>query len=443
MSSRDLRRTAQRMIRAALAAADPQKAVLRAVAVEQDTLIAGRTRYRLDRFDRVLVLGAGKASAAMAVALESLLKKRITTGVLSVRDEPLRRPRRIECLLSGHPVPDARGEQAARRIAELARSATARDLVICLISGGASALLPAPAEGITLEDKQAITKLLLASGATIHELNAVRKHLSSVKGGQLARLAAPATVLTLILSDVPGDDLDVIGSGPTVPDRSTFADSVKILRRNRVWDQAPASIRERFSRGERGEISETPKPGDALFRKVQNLIVGSNRLALAAAAVEAKAAGFRPLILSSQIEGETRDVAFVHAAIAREIRERGVPIKAPACVLSGGETTVTIKGNGKGGRNQEFALAAALKLARMPDVLACSFGTDGSDGPTDAAGAIATGETILRSQRSAQADLDSNNSYEFFRELGDLVQTGPTGTNVMDVRFVLVDRAFE
>ncbi|MBK9170988.1 MAG: glycerate kinase [Bryobacterales bacterium] len=438
-----LRTHALRLFRAALKAADPYEAVLRHVRVDGGTLIAGRARYPLDRYRRILVLGAGKAGARMAQAVERLLGKRISGGLLNVKYGHTARLRRVELNECGHPVPDEAGVAGAARIAALAQSAGPDDLVICLISGGASALTPLPPPPITLAEKQATTRLLLACGANIHELNAVRKHLSAFKGGQLARLAAPAPVLALLLSDVIGDDLDVIGSGPTVGDRSTFASAWGIFERYGIAGQAPASVRERFAQGMRGEIAETPKPGDPVFGKVRNLVVGSNRLAVDAAAREARALGYRTLVLSTSIEGETRDVARMHAAIAREIRESGRPLKPPACIITGGETTVTLRGQGKGGRNQEFVLAAGIDLAGEPNTVVLSGGTDGTDGPTDAAGAIADGRTAARAAAAGlepAAFLDRNDSYSFFDTLGDLIRTGPTNTNVMDVRIVLVGR---
>jgi hydroxypyruvate reductase len=288
-----------------------------------------------------------------------------------------------------------------------------------------------------LEEKQATTRLLLACGATIHEINTVRKHISRIKGGQLARLAAPARVESLLLSDVIGDDLDVIGSGPTAPDASTFASAGAILDRFEIRHRVPASVRTRIERGARGEIPETPKPADPLFARVRNTVVGGNRLALDAAARAARQLGYRTLILSSTIEGETREIARMHAAIAREISSTGRPVRPPACIVTGGETTVTIKGDGLGGRNQEFVLAAALDIAGLPRVVIFSAGTDGSDGPTDAAGAIADGRTLARNPE-ARRSLDRNDSYHYFQPLGDLVITGPTNTNVMDVHLILV-----
>jgi glycerate 2-kinase len=429
-----LSRDALRIFHAALKAAAPSEAVLRHVKLARNLLTAGRERYRLDKFRNIYVIGAGKASAQMAQPIDRLLGKRIAGGLINVKYDHTARLRRIELNECGHPIPDRKGELGAQRIADITRQAGPDDLVICLISGGASALLPLPAPPVTLEEKQETTRLLLHCGANIHELNCVRKHISAVKGGQLAQLAWPATVLTLILSDVIGDDLDVIGSGPTVPDRSTFAEARAILAKYGIGGKVPAAVRERLS----GKASETPKPGDKIFENVQNLIVGSNRLAVDAAAEKARALGYHTLVLSTFIEGETRDVARVHAAIAKEIRATGRPVKPPACVISGGETTVTIRGTGQGGRNQEFALAAALDIAGLKDVVILSAGTDGTDGPTDAAGAIADGSTIARAGIDAAACLANNDSYHFFEHLGDLIKTGPTGTNVADIRILLL-----
>jgi hydroxypyruvate reductase len=354
-----------------------------------------------------------------------------------VKDGHVAKLRRIELNECGHPVPDARGVAGAGRIARIAAGAQEDDLVVCLISGGASALLPLPAEGVTLEEKQAITRLLLASGANIHEINTLRKHISGIKGGQLARLAAPATVEALLLSDVIGDSPGVIGSGPAAPDASTYAEAAGILDKYGIRGRAPVSVRERIGRGARGEILETPKPGDPIFARVRNTVVGSNRLALGAAARRARQLGFRTLILSSEIEGETREIARMHAAIARQIARAGQPVKPPACIITGGETTVTIKGDGLGGRNQEFVLAAAIDIAGLDNTVVFSAGTDGTDGPTDAAGAVADGQTLRRNP-GARPCLDHNDSYHYFQSLGDLVITGPTNTNVMDVRIILV-----
>ncbi len=430
-----------RIFQVALKAADPVEAVRRHLALEGGVLVAGRRRYRLDAFRDIYVLGAGKASATMAVAVERLLRRRIRGGLINTKYGHLARLRRLELNECGHPVPDENGVRGAERIAAVARQAGAEDLILCLISGGASALMPLPAAPLTLAEKQSATKLLLACGANIHEMNAVRKHLSAVKGGQLARLASPAAVLALMLSDVIGDDLDVIGSGPTAPDRSTFAAAYGILEKYGLVERVPASVRQRLEAGLSGAIPETPKPGDAVFERTQNLLVGSNRLAVDAAAGAARKLGYNTLVLSTMIEGETREVARMHAAIAKEILHSRRPLRPPGCVISGGETTVTLRGDGLGGRNQEFVLAAASDLAGCAPVVVLSGGTDGTDGPTDAAGAIADGASLERAARlglDARRYLDRNDSYRFFQPLGDLLLTGPTGTNVMDVRLVLV-----
>jgi glycerate 2-kinase len=431
-----LRSDALRIFYSALKASDPKEAVLRHVRVSDGVLFAGKRRYRLEAFRNIYLTGAGKASARMAVAVERLLGKRITGGLLNVKHGHVAKLRRIRLNECGHPVPDEAGVQGAQEIGNIAAKAGEDDLLICLISGGGSALLPFPAQPVTLAEKQDTTQLLLRSGANIHEINTVRKHISSIKGGQLAALAWPAQVLSLILSDVIGDDLDVIGSGPTAPDSSTFLDALAVLEKFGLTNLVPPPVSERIRAGVAGEIPETPKS----LERVQNLIVGSNQLALDAAAGAARGLGYRPLILSSFIEGETRDVAKVHAAIAKEVLSSGRPVKRPACVISGGETTVTIKGNGLGGRNQEFALAAAMDIAAISGVLMLSGGTDGSDGPTNAAGALCDGTTIARAEKlglNAADFLARNDSYHFFEPLGDLIKTGPTGTNVMDVRLAL------
>jgi hydroxypyruvate reductase len=420
----NLRKEASRIFQAALLAADPAEAVRR-----HFTLPSAKSA----KYDRIFVVGAGKATAQMARAMEQILGKRITGGLINIKHGHAARLTRIEQNECGHPVPDEAGVRGAQRIAAMAREATARDLLICLISGGASALLPLPAANVGLAEKQATTNLLLGCGATIHEINAVRKHISAIKGGQLAALAAPAKVISLILSDVVGDNLDVIGSGPTSPDASTFETARAVFDKYGVWNKVPRSVRERLERGVQGKIAETPKTLD----NVDNRIIGSNRLALDAAAKEARVLGYKTLILSSTVEGETREIAGMHAAIAREIRQSGHPLKPPACVISGGETTVTLHGKGKGGRNQEFALASAVGIAGLQDVLIFSAGTDGTDGPTDAAGAQADGLTLSRGPEALRR-LANNDSYNFFTPLKDLIMTGPTGTNVMDIHLILV-----
>ena len=411
------RKHALQIFRAALHAADPYAAVLRHLHFDGRTLIAGRRRSRIADFDAIQVIGAGKGSAAMARAVEHLLGRRLTRGLVNVPDGTTAKVRRIELNFAGHPIPDERGERGALQMLEMARAAGPRDLIICVISGGASALLPAPAPALSLAAKQEITRKLLQAGATIQELNTVRKHLSLIKGGRLAAAAAPACVLSLILSDVIGDDLDVIGSGPTVRDLSTAEQAGSVLRKFGV--SVPAGV-----------LLESPDVTQA-----HNLIVGSNRLAMDAAAAKAKELGYRTMVLSSSVDGETREVARVHAAIVKEILAAGRPLRRPGCVLSGGETTVTVHGHGLGGRNQEFVLAAAIALEGQGPVTIFSAGTDGLDGPTDAAGAIADETTRMVGAREF---LDNNDSYHFFDKIDGLVKTGPTGTNVMDVRILLV-----
>ena len=436
-----LRRQAKTIFRAALQAADPVQAVLRHVSVRNGKLVVGRRRYQLDEYGRVLVIGAGKAGASMARALERLLGKGITGGLVNVKYGHVAKLRRVELNECGHPVPDAAGVEGARRIATIAAQAEERDLVLCVISGGGSALMPLPADPVTLNEKQATTRLLLECGANIHEINAVRKHISAIKGGQLSRLAWPATVVSLLLSDVIGDDLDVIGSGPTAPDASTFAGAKKVLERYGIYRKVPPAVRRRIEDGIRGKTPETPKIAAKELTRTQNIVVGSNRLAVDAAAAKARELGFRTLVLSTFLEGETRDAGRMHAAIAKEIHASGRPLRRPACVISGGETTVTIRGKGLGGRNQEFVLAAAKDISGLPETVVLSGGTDGTDGPTDAAGALADGRTLTRAAKlglDVDACLANNDSYHFFEPLGDLLKTGPTNTNVMDVRLVLI-----
>jgi glycerate 2-kinase len=423
-----LRQHALKVFRAALAAADPEQAVTRHLRRDGPHLRVGARRYYLPGFDRIQIVGAGKASARMARAVDRIVGARVSGGLVNVPDGESAKLHRVRLNACGHPVPDQRGMEGALEIMEIARRAGPRDLLIGVISGGASAMLPMPAPPLTLTGKQEITRALLSAGANIHELNAVRKHLSAIKGGQLASAAHPATVVTLILSDVIGDDPDVIGSGPTVADRGTISDALGVLKKYKVHAQ-------------KEWLHETPKPGDAVFARVQNLIVGSNRLAIDAASKTARELGYHPLILSSSIEGETRDVALVHAAIAKEIAERNRPVRRPACVLSGGETTVTVRGAGLGGRNQEFVLAAAMAIEGLGGVGVFSAGTDGVDGPTPAAGAFADGRLVDRARGQgidAQAFLNNNDSYHFFERMDGLVRTGPTGTNVMDIRLMFV-----
>jgi len=429
---------------AALAAVEPGQALRHHLQREDDVLVVAGRRYDLTRFERVWIAGGGKAAAPMVTALAEILGERLTGGVAVTKyghSSGKAFAPSIFIQEAGHPVPDEAGVAGARRLAELVTAAGPDDLVLCPISGGGSALLTFPAPGIELADLQALTDQLLRSGATINELNTVRKHLSQIKGGGLARMAAPARLISLILSDVVGDPLDVIASGPTTPDSSTFADAWTVLERYQLLEVAPRAVVARLREGLEGGIAETPKPDDPVFAHVQNVIVGSNRLAAEAAVEKAREMAFNTLLVSTFIEGEAREVARVAAALAKEITRYDRPVARPACVVWGGETTVTVQGDGLGGRNQELALAAALALDGWPDVALVALATDGTDGPTDAAGALVTGETIARAFRQGLAPADymaRRDSYRFFQQLGDLVITGPTQTNVNDLMLLFV-----
>ncbi len=441
MELSEAREHARAIFQAGVKAVDPITAVKKHVFIRDDQLMIGDHTYAFSSFENIYAFGAGKAAAAMAQAIEEILEDRLSFGLVNTKyghGLPLGKVRVNE---AGHPVPDEAGYLGARHIVKFLENTGEKDLVIFLISGGGSALLPYPAEGITLEDKQKVTRILLDAGATIHEINALRKHLSQVKGGRLARLAYPSVLVSLILSDVIGDDLDSIASGPSVPDHTTFDDCLRIVDKYGFKAKIPSAVMGIFEKGARGEIEETPKPGDPVFERTQNLIIGSNIRALRAAEEMAVELDYNTLILSSLIEGETRDVAKVHAAIAKEILKTNNPIRRPACLISGGETTVTIRGRGLGGRNMEFVLAAAVDITGLKDVVVLSAGTDGTDGPTDAAGAVADGTSVSRA-RDRGLDpgqyLRENDSYHFFEALDDLIVTGPTRTNVMDLRLVLV-----
>ena len=387
------------------------------------------------------VVGAGKGSAAMARALEELLPGGIAAGAVNVKYGYGVPTQVVRVTEAGHPVPDESAIAGTARIVELLAGLGESDLVLCVISGGGSSLLTLPAPGISLADLQILTAVLLACGATIGEINTVRKHISQVKGGRLARLAAPASLVSLILSDVVGDPLDVVASGPTVPDETTFADAWAVLERRGILESVPLSVRDHLRRGLERRVEETPKPGDPLFARVSNITVGNNRLAAEAAVSRAKELGLQGLLLTTHLEGEAREAGRVLAALGREVVQNADPIPAPACLVLGGETTVTLRGPGRGGRNQEMALAAALAADGLQGVLIACFATDGTDGPTDAAGALVEGDTVARA-RSLGLDparhLAENDAYPLFHALGDLIVTGPTRTNVNDLALVIV-----
>jgi len=436
-----LKKDARSIFHAGLEAVEPETAIYRSCKREADNLFIGDKTYDLSKYENIYLIGAGKAASPMAFAMETLLDDRLTSGVAVVKYGHFSKSNRIKIIEAGHPVPDENGVKGAESIMQIAIQAEENDLVICLISGGGSALLPFPAPGITLEDKQETIKILLSCGAAINEINSIRKHISGIKGGRLAQTAYPASFVSLLLSDVVGDDLDVIASGPSVPDSSTYQDCMEIITRYGIVKKLPDSVLRHLQNGLAGLVPETPKPQDPVFSKTRNLIIGSNMDAICSAKIKAQNLGYNTLILSSMIQGETREVARVHAAIAKEIRKTGHPLSPPACILSGGETTVTLSGNGKGGRNQEFALAAAIDIDGHENIVIFSAGTDGIDGPTDAAGALADSTTIKRASGKrlhAFEYLSNNDAYHFFHAINDLIITGPTLTNVMDLRIILV-----
>lgn len=435
------RALALKSIEAAVNAADPKRIIASRVSLKNSVLHVNGCSFDLRKFKRIYVIGGGKASGSMAEALERILGERITDGLVNVPRGSKHRTRIVKLHEASHPIPDEAGVKGASRMLEIAEQAGEDDLIICLISGGGSSLMPMPCEGITIDDKRRITEDLLKCGATINEINTVRKHVSRFKGGWLAKKAYPATILNLVLSDVLGDPLDSIASGPTVPDPTTFSDAINVLKKYGLWDGAPPSIRNVLLDGEKGLMPETPKPGDVAFMKVHNFIIGNNRLACSAACEALKLEGLNALLLTSMLEGEARHVGTALASIAREIHASQNPIKRPAGIVAGGETTVTVIGKGLGGRNQEIALAAALKISGLDGVVVASLSTDGIDGPTDAAGALADGRTLIKANAiglSPWEFLADNDSYGFFSKLDDLILTGPTGTNVNDVSVIVV-----
>ncbi|PYS52154.1 MAG: glycerate kinase [Acidobacteria bacterium] len=437
MNISELRQSAKKIWEAALNAANPATCIRNFVRVTGGLVsVAGK---EMPIRGRLIVIGAGKAAARMAQVIEELLGKHITAGLVVTKyghGLPLQRVQLVE---AGHPIPDAAGVRGVQQTRELLKELSADDIVLCLISGGGSALWPAPAEGVTLEEKQEVTSLLLRAGADIREINAVRKHLSSLKGGQLAKWAAPARVISFIMSDVIGDPLDFIASGPTAPDTTSFSDALGVVQKYGL--RLPMAVIDRFQQGARGG---TPKPGDPVFKNVDNHIIANNQLLIEAARAKARELKLNTLILGTEIEGEAKDAGRFFAALAREIDRSGNPLKPPACILAAGETTVTVHGNGLGGRNQEMALAWAIALAsRAPNRPACfaSVATDGTDGPTTAAGGLVDAATCSRGVELGLAPanyLQRNDSFHFLDATGDLIVTGPTQTNLMDLQILLV-----
>ena len=443
MKRDNLRLKAARIVESALDAVSPEACIRRAVHRQDSNLLLADRVIDLAQFDRIILVGMGKASARMAVAMEGILQERLSEGIVVTADGYDVPGKCFQVIKAGHPTPDGRNVDAARRMADLADSAGARDLLVVLISGGGSALLTLPAEGIDLSDITVMNELLLRSGATIREVNTVRKHLSQIKGGLLGKRAYPAQVVALIMSDVPGDRLDTIASGPTTPDSTTFVDAKRILQNYGQWKMVPPSIRERIRSGIQGATPETPKPGDRSLLSAYSLIIGSGTKAALGAEAEAKRNGFNTLLLTTTMEGEARDVGRFLASIAREEVNHDRPIETPAVLIAAGETTVTVKSDGKGGRNQELALAAAIGIEGLSGVLIVSVATDGVDGPTIAAGGIVDGETVSRIRARGidpRSALDSNDSHIALAAAGDLLETGPTGTNVADMCLVIANR---
>lgn len=432
------------MTEAALVAVAPDGAVLRSLQLEGDILRISGKSYNLASYKRILVLGAGKGAAPMAEAVENLLGDRLSGGMIIVKYDHALPLKKIRVAEAAHPVPDQAGYDAAHEIVRIAKSATSDDLVIFLFTGGASALTPALWQGISLRDMQELTGLLLQCGATIHEINTLRKHLSVFSGGRLAQAASQADAMCLIVSDVVGDNLDVIGSGPTVPDMSTFADCDAILKKFSLWDKVPPAIAAHLRDGLQGRVPETPKKGDAAFARMHNVLVATISQALEAAAACARQEGCTVHILKSDMTGEAREQALWLVAEAVSRAKDLKPGDKKICLLAGGETTVTLKGKGLGGRNQEMALAAAIALDGQPGISMVCVGTDGTDGPTDAAGGVVDGTTAARAREKhidLQAYLDANDSYHVLDKLGALLRTGPTRTNVMDMVAIVIDPA--
>jgi glycerate 2-kinase len=438
--SSPIRPLLKKIIARGLKAVDARTVVDRAIARNGNQLIIGRRHYDLSLYERIVVVGAGKATAPMARAVEQRLRRRLHSGFVVVKHGHAVPTKRIVIAEAGHPVPDRSGQRAAARLCAMAAGLGRRDLLIVLLSGGASSLLPAPVRGITLADKQRTTAILLRCGATIQEINTVRKHLSRIKGGRLAELTQ-ATVATLILSDVLGDDLSAIASGPTVPDPTTYQEAVAILKRYRIWMAVPQRVRQHLMRGCHGLEAETPKPGSSLFRRVHHHIVGNNAAAIVAVTRAAREAGIRTLVHKQALIGEASEAGKRFGAIAIDMVCEGTPLQRPCCVVAGGETTVTVTGKGTGGRAQEFAAAAALEIAGLDKVWVVALGTDGTDGPTDAAGAVVDGDTVARAQRLSvdlKGALRRHNTYPALKELKQLIITGPTGTNVNDIYLLLL-----
>lgn len=439
-----------RVLAAAIAAVEPAQAVQRFLQRQGSHLMVGEHSYDLMQIEHIWLVAFGKASLPMASAAATILGDKLSGGVVIAKsgflpsqpgagERPHGLPVSLEFIAAGHPVPDIGSLKAAAAVSHLLNKAGEHDLVLGLISGGGSALLTSPSANLTLDDLQKLTDAMLGGSASINEINTLRKHLESLKGGGMAQMAVPAPLACLILSDVIGDPLDMIASGPSVPDPTTYAQAYQILERYQLLDTVPLRILERLEQGQHGQIPETPKPGEALFERVSNQVIGSNYQAAQAGLFQAQAEGFHTLLLTTSLQGEARQAGRCLASILRQVRTTGQPLPSPCCLIAGGETTVSLKGDGLGGRNQELALGAVVDLAGYEQVFLVSLASDGDDGPTDAAGAVTCGETLAKAQALGLdvADyLARNDAYHFFQPLGDLIRCGPTQTNVNDLVFL-------
>src|SRR3989338_5759324 len=432
------------IFKAGIDAVNPYRLVLQSLKVEGNILNIGNISYDLNQFNNILVIGAGKVTASMAQAVEEVIGDKISNGLITVKYGHTRSLKKIKQLEAGHPLPDEAGVKGTEEIFKLLEGADEKSLVICLLSGGGSALLVSPLDGIILDEKKEVNRFLLSVGARIDEINTVRKHLSNVKGGRLSEISHPATLITLILSDVIGDRLDVIASGPTVPDNTTFKDAMNVIEKYNLLDKLPANVMILLKQGLRGDIKDTPKEG---LIKDRTFIIGNLKHALTAAKEKVVSMGYETEIISSELQGEARDTAKYLSAKAIKVQQFLKSGESSRCLISGGETTVTVKGNGLGGRNQELALAFAVEIEGMKGITMLSACTDGTDGPTDAAGAIVDGETVSKAKTlglDPERYLNTNDSYNFFKRLDSLtgerfhVITGPTGTNVMDMQIIKV-----
>ncbi len=442
-----LRKDALDILEVAVKAVDPYNAVIQNLTVNGTNINLGNFYWDLNDFQEIYVLGGGKACGSMAHAIEDLFGDRITGGIINVLKgtESLNKLKRISLIGASHPIPDEDGVQGVKLMMSLLDNLDSSALIIVLISGGGSSLLTNPVENLDLQDLKDVTKRLLMSGATINEINTVRKHLSSIKGGLLAKKAYPATVISLILSDVVGDSLDTIASGPTAPDKTTYHGAKEILEKYYIWDKIPVRAKNHLEKGIHEEISETPKKGDPIFKKVTNYVIGSNVVASQAAVKRARTLGYQSELVSTKIVGEARHVGLSFAKLAKTLANGEYHIKPPAALVLGGETTVTVVGDGIGGRNMEVALSASVDIDGL-NLIIVTLATDGIDGPTESAGAIVDGYTLQRAQKlnlDPKKSLENNNSYNFFCSLGDAIITGPTGTNVNDLSIILVSNSEE